>query len=327
MGAIHARHIATAAGASLHAVCDHDPAARARAEAAHGVRVTSRLDDLLGCDLDAVVIASSTQEHADQITRCAEAGLAIFTEKPVGLSVPEADAALMAVEAAGVPFQIGYQRRWDSDYLRMKELIEEGTIGTPVLFRAQGRDPDASSPHNWGLDKNGGTFVNCAIHDYDATRFMFGREVVAVTATGDALVHKQLQDFGDIDTCSTVLELEGGGMAITEWSRFATYGYDVCAEMIGTDGVIRIGPESSGGLSVRGRAERPLTVFERFSSAYRASIEGFVSALRDGLAPSPGVVDAQAALTVAILARESHKAGSRVVTPTSQTLGWSRAGG
>ncbi len=314
MGEMHAASIMASPNARLAAVCDISAAARNRAARLHPVPVFDDLGTFLRQGLDAVVVASSTQHHARHVEACAHAGVAIFTEKPIGLTMEESDRALASVHRAGVPFQIGYQRRWDAGYLEMKRLIDSGEVGRPVYLKTYGRDPDASSPTNWGLEKNGGIFLNCAIHDYDLARFLFGQEIRSVSATGAVVVHQGLEEVGDIDTCSTTLNLWDGTVAVTEWTRFASYGYDVWAEVIGTDGVLQLGGARSEGLVMRRRGGAASSVFTRFGLAFRSSIHEFLEAVLDGRQPSPGVHDARAALQVALAARESFMAGSVTVS-------------
>ncbi|TYK53104.1 Gfo/Idh/MocA family protein [Actinomadura decatromicini] len=311
LGAVHARHIAACPDTELAAVCDSEPAALVTA-AEHGVPVTTDLDGFLAMPFDGVVIASSTQAHAGHILAAARAGKAIFVEKPVCLTLQDTDRVLQEVVDAGVPFQIGFQRRWDSRYLHAKRIIDSGGIGEPVLFKTHGRDPDASNPANWGLDRNGGLFLNCAIHDFDAARFLLGREVRAVTATGAALVHKGLRDKGDIDTCSATLHLDGDTMALTEWSRYATYGYDIAMEVVGTEGMVQFGRERGEAVLVRPSTRDGASVFDVFGDAYRDSVEAFAASIAGGTPTSPGVEDARTALHIALAARRSFETGRSV---------------
>jgi predicted dehydrogenase len=257
--------------------------------------------------------------HQAHIQAVARAGKAIFTEKPVGLSMVETDAVLQEVVNAGVPFQIGFQRRWDPRYRKAKEVIESGEIGTPVLFKAYGRDPSASNPANWGLDKNGGIFLNCAIHDFDAARYLLGQEVEEVSAVGGAVVHKGLWDIGDADTASTTLGFSGGAMAITEWSRYASYGYEVGMEVIGTRGKVgfsSLPEEQYSGLSIHLANGGSSSVFSVFKEAFKSSIEGFALAVEHGMETNPGVQDARASLQIAMAARASFQ-GSGITLPVS----------
>jgi predicted dehydrogenase len=261
------------------------------------------------------VIASPTHLHVEHIKAVARAGKAIFTEKPVGLTLGETDLALQAVVDAGVPFQIGFQRRWDPRYQRIKRAIAEGQIGTPVLVKAFGRDPSASSPEKWGLDKNGGIFLNCAIHDFDAIRYLLGQEITGVSATGGALVYKRLSDYKDADTASTTLYLEGGAMAVTEWSRYATYGYEIGLEVVGTEGTVRFrSVPDANGVTLHSSPGYSQTVFSTFDGAFHTSIEEFAYRVEHGIETSPGVQDARVSLQVAMAARASFQ-GSGITLP------------
>jgi predicted dehydrogenase len=315
LGAIHAEHIATSERATLVSVCDSEAAAVQRACDRYAVPGTTDLDEFLGGDLDGVIIASPTPLHPEHIRAVAKAGKAVFTEKPVGLSLAHTDEVLAEVAQAGVVFQIGFQRRWDERYRLVKKVIDSGDIGEPVLLKAHGRDPDASNPANWGLDRNGGLFLNCAIHDYDVARYLLGREVEAVGATGGALVHKALGERGDLDTCFTTLFFGQQAMAHTEWSRYAAYGYDVALEVVGTRGIVHFGRDQDRTVHVRD-IRGGLTVFDVFADAYKRSIEAFAASVADGAEASPGIGDARVALQIALTARESYVAGgARLAIP------------
>lgn len=315
LGSIHAKHISQSEFAELFAVCDINEDALVNARAEYNTRTFTELEAFLAQPLDGVVIASNTALHLQHVQAVAKAGIAIFTEKPVGLTLEETDSVLQEVVNAKVKFQIGFQRRWDSRYLKAKELIKSGVIGRPVLFKAYGRDPDASNPANWGLDKNGGLFLNAAIHDYDAARFIFDKEVTKVSAHGGALVHTGLSEVGDVDTSATTLFLGEESMAITEWSRYAAYGYDVGAEIIGTEGIIRIGRDYTETVTVLRKNSEAPAVYAVFSDAYKSEIDGFISAIKNDLPTTPGIEDARIALDIALQARDSfNKDGLGVTT-------------
>jgi len=265
------------------------------------------LDDFLSQPIDGVVIASNTHLHIEHIKSVASAGKHIFTEKPIGLTVQETDDVLQFVVDAGVKFQIGFQRRWDPRYLAAKKAIVDGNIGKPVLFKAYGRDPNASNTANWGLDKNGGLFLNAAIHDYDAARFLLGQEALEISATGAALVHTGLRDYSDIDTCSTTLSMTDNTMAITEWSRYASYGYDIAAEIVGTDGIIQIGRGQDEGVTLKLRNEQAPGVIDIFRDSYAAELDAFTLAIKNDTQPTPGIEDARIALHLALIARQSFE--------------------
>lgn len=314
LGTIHSLNISKSKYAELFAVCDISPEARQRADEIFDIKTCADLSSFFALPLDGVIIATSTSEHLRVIAAAAAAGISIFTEKPVGLTLEETDAALKDVLRAGVQFQIGFQRRWDPRYLQAKEIIDRGSIGEPVLIKSFGRDPNASNPANWGLGKNGGLFLNAAIHDYDIARFFFGSEATVITASGAALVFKGLNEVGDIDTCSTTINFNNSQMAITEWSRYATYGYDIGTEIIGTEGAIRISSEMPGKILVRHKNSDAPTLFDVFADAFRAEIEGFIQSLMQGTPTSPGIEDARIALQLALAARESFENVSLQVT-------------
>jgi len=314
LGSIHARNIVNSENAELYAVCDTAEEALENAKKTHGVQTYSEMDDFLAQPIDGVIIASNTHLHLEHIRVAAKAGKHIFTEKPIGLTMEETDTVLQEVVDAGVKFQIGFQRRWDPRFLKAKKAIQSGEIGEPVLYKAYGRDPNASNPANWGLDKNGGLYLNAAIHDYDAARFLMEREAIKLSATGAALVHTELARFHDIDTCSTTLFLERNAMAMTEWSRYAAYGYDVAAEVIGTEGAIQIGRERTDPVVVLHKNDDAPGVFEEFGDAYAAELEGFARSISEDSPTSPGVEDARIALQLALLARESFDNDNKFVT-------------
>jgi len=322
IGSLHARTIAEMPLARLLAVCDTDHRALVRAQSMYPVSTTTDLFEFLRMPLDGVVIASSSQCHAEQIAAAATAGIAVFSEKPIALTLAETDRLLMSISSRRIPFQIGFQRRWDRRFRRMKDVIDSGDVGQPVLFKAHGRDPDASKPANWGLDKNGGLFANSAIHDYDAARFLLGREVDKISATGATLVHRGLRMVGDLDICSTTLFFGDDAMALTEWSRFASTGYEVFAEVVGTRGSVRLETEQGSSVVILKGNRSSQTVVEFFGQAYRASLHEFAGAVREGRQPNPGPDDARAALQLATLARASFdRGGAEVNVPRLAPLG------
>ena len=318
MGERHARAVAACPDADLLAVCDPAPSALDRGKALGARHVTSDIAHLLDLDLDAVVIASPSWLHAAHVRAAAAAGVAIFVEKPIALTAEDAELALRAVVTNGVTFQVGFQRRWDPRYQAMRTAIDAGEIGDPVLIRGHGRDPGPSNRRSWGLDRNGGIFLNCAIHDYDMVRFVSASEITAVSATGAALVHQALRTVGDMDTCTSVLWLSDSAMALTEWSRFTPCGYDVGVEVIGTSGTVALRPiNASRSEVVVGRShERVPQLFDVFGEAFTAAIEAFLAAVRHRRPAEPGVEDARRALHVALTARASSISdGARLDVP------------
>lgn len=313
LGSTHARNIAISNHAELFAVCDTSEEALTSAASRYKVKTFSDMAAFLAEPLDGVVVASNTPLHLEHIRVAANAGKHIFTEKPIGLTLEQTDEVLQEVVDTGVLFQIGFQRRWDPRFLRAKAAIQSGKIGAPVLYKAFGRDPNASSTANWGLSKNGGLFLNAAIHDYDAARFLMGREITSLSATGAALVYPGLAQVGDVDTCATTLFFENNAMAMLEWSRYATYGYDIGAEIIGTEGMIRIGREQASSVAIYHKKGDVQSVFDVFADAYAAEIDGFAQSIAAAKPTTPGIEDARIALNLALLARNSYEAGNKLV--------------
>jgi len=314
LGSVHARNIAASPTAELVAICDLNSDCLEKAKSNYDVAVFTDIQKLLELPLDGVIIASSTAEHIGNIREVARKRIPIFTEKPIGLSMEETDVVLQEVVDAGVPFQIGFQRRWDPRYVKAKEIIQSGDIGIPVLYKAYGRDPNASKPENWGLDKNGGLFLNAAIHDYDAARFLFDKEITALSASGGALVYSGLTEVGDIDTCATTLYIGDSAMGITEWSRYATYGYDIGMEVVCTEGMISFGRQSESSVLVRNKDSEAPVVYEVFQDAYKAEIDCFIESIISSSQMSPGVEDARIALHIALQARLSFESNNQKIT-------------
>ena len=325
IGRLHAAHLASGIrGARLAAVCDADPATLAWGTAEFGAAGFSTPEELLAQDfVDAVIIASTAETHAAIISAAVHAGKHVFSEKPVALTLEETDRALQQLVDAGLQFQIGFQRRWDAAYVEAKRKIVAGEIGRPLLFTAHGRDPqftgDLQDP-----DKSGGIFLDAAIHDYDAARFLMGDEIARLTAHGATLLHERLTALGDVDTCVTILNFRGGAMGIAEWNRCASYGHDVCAEELGSEATLRIGKLQQTDVLVLSRSgvthDTVPWFAERFAAAYRAEVEAFCVAIRDNSPASPGVEDARIALSVALRARDSFHRGESLDVATVEPL-------
>lgn len=315
MGWMHALHAAyEIACAKLVGVCDVDEAIRARVMTEFKVPTYERIEDLLAApDVDAVVISTPAVTHAAVISSAALAHKHIFCEKPVGLTLEDADAALRQVAASGLHFQIGFQRRWDPAFSEARMRIQSGDIGKPVLFRSLGRDPIPSGVEWPDPMTTGGIFLDAAIHDYDAARFLMGREIRQICAFGGNLIHSRAHMHGDLDTCHTFLTFEDETCGVLEWTRFSPYGYDAYTEVVGTEGALRIGGTRKlplVTLSQRGKVEDIMLSFiSRFDEAYRAELLAFAQSILEQTAPTPNVDDARMALHLALLARESFEKG------------------
>lgn len=305
LGKIHADNVSNSKLAAVVAVCDTDDIKLEQARKLYNCAVFNNLEDLFAFELHAVIIASSTPMHLEHIEEATKHKVAIFTEKPVGLSLEETDRVLALINESNIAFQIGFQRRWDHRFIKAKKVLNSGQIGKALMYKAYGRDPNASNPSNWGLDKNGGLFLNAAIHDYDAARFVLGQEIIQVSAIGAVVHHKGLEEHHDFDTALTTMLTTGGAIVNTEWSRYATYGYDMGLEIIGTEGAIKISQNIGDEFLVINRNDAAPSVIEVFSDSYQKQIDAFIQSLVDKSLPSPSVEDARIALNLALTARDS----------------------
>ena len=320
MGTIYAQTIARQIPRTkLHAVADPDAQARtdfmARFDVPH---VFEEAREALALpNLDAVVIATPTGSHSDLVTTAAEAGKPIFCEKPLALTLAETHAALAAVEQAGVPLQVGFMRRFDAAYRQAKTMIDHGLIGWPVTFKAVGRDPFCPRPAFADPAQSGGLILDMGIHDFDVARWFMGSEVERVAAEGTLLVCDDLRAVGDYDNAVINLRFAGGALGNVEVSRNAFYGYDLRTEVLGSEGIVRVGgakepvPMLSTRHSVADEASSYLT--NRFGEAYRAQLHHFVDCLLDDQPPAVSGADALAAFEIALSATEAAQTGQPVV--------------
>jgi myo-inositol 2-dehydrogenase / D-chiro-inositol 1-dehydrogenase len=303
-------------GAALTMVHDaHAPSARDVADTL-GVPAAEDLGELLSAaDVDAVAICTSTDTHADLIAAAAEAGKAIFCEKPVSLDLAEMNRALSAVEAAGVPFQIGFNRRFDAAHSAVADAVASGRIGEPHLARISSRDP-APPPLSY-VRVSGGLFLDMTIHDFDMARFVTGSEVVEVFARGAVRVDPDFGAAGDVDTAVITLVHANGCLTTIDNSRQAVYGYDQRVEVFGSAGMAASDNPLAHTALVRtkdGTRESALPYFylERYIPSYLAEWQAFVSAVSEGRTPPVTVADARAPLVIGLAAWRSVREGRPV---------------
>lgn len=317
IGAFHAATLAGLPAVTGMVVHDADEAsARAVAERV-GARYAGDLDGLLGAGLDGVVIAAPTAFHAELILAAQRAGLPTFCEKPVAGTLAETDAVLAALdgaarEGAAAPLQIGFQRRFDAGYRAVREAVTEGRLGWTHTLRACTADP--TPPHPGYIPASGGIFRDCSVHDYDIIRWVTGREVTEVYATGANRGEEFFAAADDVDTAVTLLTLDDGTLASCTATRYNGAGYDVRLEACGSKGTLAAGLTDRAPLT--SAEERVLAAgtpyggfMERFQDAYRAELTAFTE-LVAGTRTSPCTGrDARAALAVAEAATRSRKEG------------------
>jgi myo-inositol 2-dehydrogenase / D-chiro-inositol 1-dehydrogenase len=318
IGRMHAELIGhQVPGAALAAVFDaYEPAAQGVA-ATLGVPAVGSAEEIFGSDIDAVAICSSSDTHVDLLIAAADARKAVFCEKPVSLDLAEVDRALAAIDAAGVPFQIGFNRRFDPAHASVREAVASGAVGEPHLVRISSRDPEPP-PLDY-VKSSGGLFLDMMIHDFDMARFVTGSEVVEVFARGAVRVEPSFAEVGDIDTALVTLVHEDGCLTAIDNSRRAAYGYDQRVEVFGSNGMaVSHNPLAHTGTLITAAGERrpphPDFFLERYLPSYRRAWQGFVEAVRTGSTPPVSSADARAPLVIGLTAARSLREGRPVRT-------------
>lgn len=265
--------------------------------------------------IDAVLICSSTNTHAQIIQEAAEAGKHVFCEKPVDLNLQRIQAVLECVEKSGVKFQVGFNRRFDVNFSRLKEKLSAGEIGTPHILRITSRDP-APPPLDY-VKISGGIFLDMTIHDFDMARFLTGSEVVEVYAIGDALIDPAFKQAGDIDTAIITLKFENGVIGTIDNSRQAAYGYDQRVEIFGSKGMLQANNTTPDQVVLLNQqavlASKPHYFFlERYREAYVTEIQAFVDAVLNDTEPPVTGIDGLAPLKIGLAAKKSLAEGRAV---------------
>ncbi len=302
-------------GFTLTAVADAVSAAAEGVAEATGARVLS-IEALLGADdIDAVAICSSTDTHVDLVVAAAEAGKAIFCEKPVSLDLAQVDRAVAAVRSAGVPFMIGFNRRFDPGHQSVRDCVATGEIGDLHVLRITSRDP--APPPTEYIAVSGGIFLDMVIHDFDMARYVVGSDVLEVYARGAVRIDPRIGEAGDVDTAITMLTHADGTLTAIDNSRQAVYGYDQRVEAFGSEGMAASdNPVRHAGWRRTREATtgEPLPWFflERYLESYRREWRAFHTYLTEG-GPSPcGIEDARATTAVALAAGLSLREGRPV---------------
>ena len=317
MGSFHAETLARRLlGARLTAVVDPAPGAADRLVGVLGAgrAYTDLAQVWADPEVDAVVISTPARTHAELVVAAAAAGKGVFCEKPMAVTLAEADRAIDAARAAGVVLQVGFNRRFAPDWAAARQLIDSGRLGTPRLLRSLTRDPGGFDPSRVLPDT---IFLETLIHDFDTLRFLNpGAEPVEVHAIADALVEPGWRDRGLLDTAVVTIRFDNGAMAVAEACFEAAYGYDVRGEVLGSGGMAQMGDGRRTGLVFSDAAGRFVDTVrgdqELFATAYTAELAAFVEAVRGGIpAPVTGE-DARGALAIALAAAESVRAGRPV---------------
>ena len=315
IGRVHARAVASVAGAELVAVADPVAEAARHVADAFGCEVRT-VDGIEGSDdIDAAIICSPTDTHADLIERFVRAGKAVFCEKPVDLSVARAKQCLSTVEAEGGVLMVGFQRRFDPDFLALKRAVDDGRIGEVEMVTIISRDPEPP-PYDF-IVRSGGIFRDMTIHDFDVARWLLGEEVKTVQAAASVLVDPKIGELGDFDSVNVILTTASGRHCTITNTRRTTFGYDQRIEVHGSAGTVSVENHREARIELAnhdGYLRPPLLGFfmTRYAAAYAAELESFVEALASGAPPPVTGHDGLMALAIAEAAIRSVADGRAV---------------
>ncbi len=258
--------------------------------------------------IDAVLVASSTDTHVEISQAAAKAGKHIFCEKPIALDLQQIDETIAIVDAAGVKFQIGFNRRFDASFRRVREAVATGEIGEPHIVHITSRDP-APPPIEY-VKVSGGIFFDMTIHDFDMARYLIGDEVVEVYATGGVRVDPRIGEVGDIDTAIITLRFQNGVIGTIDNSREAVYGYDQRVEVFGSKGMVAAENPPTDTVTFSSHdgiraASPPYFFIERYKPAYLAELQTFFACIQEDTMPPVTGTDGRAPVVIGFAALKS----------------------
>jgi myo-inositol 2-dehydrogenase / D-chiro-inositol 1-dehydrogenase len=315
IGKVHAKAIGSNPQAELVAVADAFEQAARDLSAAYGCQIRT-IDEIEAAgDIDAIIICTPTDTHADLIERFARAGKAIFCEKPIDLDVKRVEECLAVVRETNATLMVGFNRRFDPHFAAVREAIDDDAIGDVEMVTITSRDPGA--PPAEYIARSGGIFRDMTIHDFDMARFLLGEEPVAVTAHASVLVDKKIGELGDYDSVSVILSTASGKQCVISNSRRATYGYDQRIEVHGSRGMVAAENQRAVSIEIansNGYTRPPLHDFfmTRYIDAYANEIAAFIEGIATGAKANPSGEDGLIALSLADAALRSVKEGKTI---------------
>jgi myo-inositol 2-dehydrogenase/D-chiro-inositol 1-dehydrogenase len=316
IGQIHGRTIAASKRAKLAAIADPFPDGAKALSAATGAPVREADDILADKAIDAVLIATPTDTHANFIDRAAAVGKAVLCEKPLDMNAARIRETLARVGKAGIKLMIGFNRRFDPSFATLQKRLAAGEVGKPEIVTILSRDP-APPPVSY-ITRSGGLFRDMMIHDFDLARWLLGEEPVEVVAKASCRVDPQIGRAGDIDTAMVILKTRSGALCHINNSRRAVYGYDQRVEVFGSNGMLRTENQRANTLrrssgSYTESQDVLLNFFiERYTQSYVNELDDFIGAVLARRQPSVGGEDGRRALLLADAALASHKNGRTV---------------
>ncbi|MBZ9867508.1 inositol 2-dehydrogenase [Mesorhizobium sp. CA15] len=312
IGRVHASNLARHPKVRLRYVVDPNREAAEKVAAVTGAEIVDTETVMNDPAVKMVFIASATRTHAELAMAAAAHGKAIFCEKPIDLDLKRTDECLAAVAKAGVPFQIGFNRRFDPSFRALKERLDGGEIGAVEQVIITSRDPEPETEE--ALAGGGGVFREMTIHDFDMARNMLGEEPVELFATGSSLVAPQYRKLGDYDTAMFILRTASGRQCHINNSVRAAYGYDQRIEVHGADGMLQAGNrlptsvEMYGGKGIS--RDKPYYFFvERYAESYAAEIDHFITCVETGRSPAVTASDGRKAMILCEAALASARSG------------------
>ncbi|MBN9075382.1 MAG: inositol 2-dehydrogenase [Rhizobiales bacterium 65-79] len=315
IGKVHAKAVAGNPAAKLVAVADAVEKAAKDLASAYGAQVCT-IDEIEKADgIDAVIICTPTDTHADLTERFARAGKAIFCEKPIDLDLGRVKTCLAIVKQEKATLMVGFNRRFDPHFAAVRKAIDDGAVGNVEMVQIVSRDP--GPPPAEYITRSGGIFKDMTIHDFDMARFLLGEEAATVTAQASVLVDKKIGKLGDYDSASVMISTASGRHCTISNSRRATYGYDQRIEVHGSKGMVAAENQRAVSIEVAngsGYTRPPLLDFfmTRYTEAYANEIATFVEAVEKGRKPAPTGEDGLIALAMAEAALRSVKEGRTV---------------
>ena len=315
IGQVHARAVTSTPDATLVAIADPVADAAQRVADAYGCDIRSIDEIAASDDVGAVAICTPTNTHADLIEQFAKAGKAVFCEKPIDLSLERVKTCLKTVEAEDATLMVGFNRRFDPDFMALKKSIDDGRISDVEMITLTSRDP-GPPPYEY-IKVSGGIFRDMTIHDFDVARWLLGEEVETVQAAASVLTDTKIGELGDFDSINVILTTASGKQCTITNSRRATYGYDQRIEVLGSKGSVSAENHREANIEIAdstGYLRPPLLNFfmSRYVNAYANEIAAFVGAVANG-SPTPTTGhDGMMALALADAALKSVAEGSVV---------------
>lgn len=316
MGGLHARNLAASPRFRLAAIADHS-GELAGSLADELDSTASTYDEILSNeDIEAVVVASSTSSHLENVLLAVGAGKSVFCEKPLSLDADALAEALPRLEQTSRPVFIAFNRRFDPHLKALKAQFSAGSIGNLETLHIINHDP--ASPRLDFIPRSGGLFKDFTIHDFDTARWLVGEEFVELYAAGACLIDPNIGELGDIDTAKLILRSASGVLCLISNSRRTGYGYDQRVELFGSKGALRVGNVAGSTVSIFDEggghgAAFPYSFAERYAEAYSAELDHFADVLDGRAVPSTGPRDTLRALHLADAAERSFRIGAPVM--------------